>query len=447
MSSDSKSSKSKRSKSSSSRKGKSDSKHSKSKSSSGSKKGSSRRSSSKSDLKAEIEHKVDTNQQKNDTSENVTSIASFTSQSSFEQCENCHTKTASIYCTDCNLILCKDCSGQIHSIQSFMNHKTVPLSNVESFRTRCPIHPSNFALQWCCSCNTLVCQECQHQHLHESHLIIDLIEAFDRKRAQFHTLLSTQLPQLREQGLRRINEIKLFMEGIDREQNVIEVESRKIYDEIINELEHIGRQKKLHLESELQFIRTRLSRLQEFENMSMSRLHDQKSFEFLRNFDDISRQAKAVLSTPIEDTPLSPPPILYPRTLVEWRHQSKDLETLKNKIFDLQNDLNVRDLKIEELQQNKNDALDQKNKEILDWIKLNDTYAKRIDRLNMGCHFCGCKLSPISVNSFCPVRQELGQKPTSSLHHHFIHVSKLLDRFPELATQKQSFSKYDISQV
>jgi hypothetical protein len=94
---------------------------------------------------------------------------SLTDEKSEKVCEECETRLSTIFCRDCQVVYCHECSQDIHSRRVFRDHKVVPLMEVEQGLSKvtrvCHHHCRQF---YCQDCVVTLCSVCLI-HDHKSH--------------------------------------------------------------------------------------------------------------------------------------------------------------------------------------------------------------------------------------------------------------------------------------
>ena len=94
-------------------------------------------------------------------------------------CDNCCSKDATAYCTDCALFQCEDCCKSHDVLKVLKEHKVTTLKELDrcNFRTKttpsmCSKHTLGKLELYCCDCECLVCIECAYlDHPKQNHSV------------------------------------------------------------------------------------------------------------------------------------------------------------------------------------------------------------------------------------------------------------------------------------
>uniref|UniRef100_A0A6B2LCI8 RING-type domain-containing protein n=1 Tax=Arcella intermedia TaxID=1963864 RepID=A0A6B2LCI8_9EUKA len=79
-----------------------------------------------------------------------------------DPCQNCEKPTATLWCTQCLLALCPQCSTDIHAIRAMKTHSVVGIKEKKKSEPapKCPTHSNEDCKGFCCDCKRLVCTLC-----------------------------------------------------------------------------------------------------------------------------------------------------------------------------------------------------------------------------------------------------------------------------------------------
>ena len=99
------------------------------------------------------------------------------------KCCDCGSIGAEIWCKDCKDNYCNKCSTDAHSRRAFERHQRVPMKDKPVELKRCEEHPDQRLRYWC-SCEALICPDCQLSKRHKDHapiLIKEIVEDITKK--------------------------------------------------------------------------------------------------------------------------------------------------------------------------------------------------------------------------------------------------------------------------
>ncbi|KAL0207845.1 hypothetical protein P9112_010432 [Eukaryota sp. TZLM1-RC] len=145
-----------------------------------------------------------------------------------ELCPNCEDADATLFCKDCDVSFCQDCSSEVHQMKVFQSHHPVPISlRSELSLPRCPHHKGKTLSYFCTKCKVAFCDSCNSDRsennshsLHQNSLIpfTKAREFFTKQANELQTGLTTASIPLVEYGGKVLNLVK---ETIEENQSII----------------------------------------------------------------------------------------------------------------------------------------------------------------------------------------------------------------------------------
>ena len=99
------------------------------------------------------------------------------------KCCNCASVMAEFWCKDCPDSYCAKCFTEVHSLPRFKIHQRVPMKDKPVELKRCKEHLDERLKYWC-SCEALICRDCQISKQHRGHtpvLINEILEDITNK--------------------------------------------------------------------------------------------------------------------------------------------------------------------------------------------------------------------------------------------------------------------------
>ncbi|KAL0207842.1 hypothetical protein P9112_010429 [Eukaryota sp. TZLM1-RC] len=140
-----------------------------------------------------------------------------------ELCPNCEDADATLFCKDCDVSFCQDCSSEVHQMKVFQSHHPVPISlRSELSLPRCPHHKGKTLSYFCTKCKVALCDSCNSDRsennshsLHQDCLIpfTKAREIFTKQANELQTGLTTVSVPLVEYGGKVLNLVKETIEG------------------------------------------------------------------------------------------------------------------------------------------------------------------------------------------------------------------------------------------
>ncbi|CAF0861618.1 unnamed protein product [Adineta steineri] len=108
-----------------------------------------------------------------------------TRQSFLPQCDECQSTEADFWCIDCAISCCTTCSIAIHK-RALAQHRRVPISEKPIEIKRCSQHHDEKLKYWC-SCEKLICMDCQLSKQHKDHVAVPISEVIPGITEQLKT--------------------------------------------------------------------------------------------------------------------------------------------------------------------------------------------------------------------------------------------------------------------
>ncbi|KAL0219539.1 hypothetical protein P9112_005192 [Eukaryota sp. TZLM1-RC] len=136
-----------------------------------------------------------------------------------EPCKGCGEAPATLFCSDCELSFCKNCSDQAHTLKLFQSHTIVPLSQRSSVSLpKCPHHKGKQLDHYCTKCKVALCDSCglvDGHSLHPECLVpfAKAKEILSQQSNQLQESLATTTLPLVEAGDNVSNVVKETIEG------------------------------------------------------------------------------------------------------------------------------------------------------------------------------------------------------------------------------------------
>ena len=99
------------------------------------------------------------------------------------KCCNCGSAVAQFWCKDCPDSYCAKCFTDVHSLPRLKIHQRVPMKDKPLELKRCKEHPDQRLRYWC-SCEALICPDCQISEQHTGHkpfLITEVVKDITKK--------------------------------------------------------------------------------------------------------------------------------------------------------------------------------------------------------------------------------------------------------------------------
>ncbi|KAL0206572.1 hypothetical protein P9112_001879 [Eukaryota sp. TZLM1-RC] len=121
-------------------------------------------------------------------------------------CKGCEDAPATLFCSDCDSSLCKNCSDHAHILKMFQSHNIVPLSERSNVSLpKCPHHKAKQIEHYCTKCKVALCDSCgllQGHSLHHEALVSfsQAKEAFTKQIEEFQARASTITPLVVQSG-------------------------------------------------------------------------------------------------------------------------------------------------------------------------------------------------------------------------------------------------------
>ncbi|KAL0207889.1 hypothetical protein P9112_010476 [Eukaryota sp. TZLM1-RC] len=85
-------------------------------------------------------------------------------------CNNCLESDATLFCAQCQVTYCQQCSAQAHQMRVFKNHNIVPLEQKASLTSvKCPRHKTKTLEYFCSQCKVAICDSCGLLEGHAAH--------------------------------------------------------------------------------------------------------------------------------------------------------------------------------------------------------------------------------------------------------------------------------------
>ncbi|CAF1139485.1 unnamed protein product [Adineta steineri] len=118
------------------------------------------------------------------------------------QCDECQLAEAKLWCIDCATGYCTTCCTSIHK-RALAHHRQVPIGEKPIEIKRCEQHRDK-KLEYWCSCENLICMDCQLSKQHKDHTAIPISEVILHISAKLKTEFreaKTSLNQAVTQGM------------------------------------------------------------------------------------------------------------------------------------------------------------------------------------------------------------------------------------------------------
>ncbi|CAF1361319.1 unnamed protein product [Rotaria magnacalcarata] len=117
-------------------------------------------------------------------------------------CDECHLDAADLWCSDCDADYCRKCCDNLHKGRILSQHRRVPIEEKAAESKRCGFHHDE-KIRFLCSCEALICRDCQHSKEHKGHtpalideVVLDITEKLTTEFKEAQKFLS----QTKEQG-------------------------------------------------------------------------------------------------------------------------------------------------------------------------------------------------------------------------------------------------------
>ncbi|CAF1573998.1 unnamed protein product, partial [Adineta steineri] len=139
-------------------------------------------------------------------------------------CDNCNEKPGMNWCEKCAFHYCESCTKSVHSVKALQSHTIVPAS--EKTHSFCLEHSDEKFKYWCTQCHLLVCRDCL-LFKHKYHTFLSLKDAAMDAKGNL------------EKKTQEINEIKRNLTQFSTTtKNAIRQQQQKTIEER-NNIEHI----------------------------------------------------------------------------------------------------------------------------------------------------------------------------------------------------------------
>ncbi|CAF1164084.1 unnamed protein product [Adineta steineri] len=119
---------------------------------------------------------------------------------SLPECDDCQLTEANFWCIDCAISYCTTCSTTIHK-RARTHHRRVPIAEKPIELKRCEQHRDEKLKYWC-SCEKLICMDCQLSKQHKDHtavpiseVILDITEKLKTEFKEAQTSLNQAITQ------------------------------------------------------------------------------------------------------------------------------------------------------------------------------------------------------------------------------------------------------------
>eukprot|EP00755_Sulcionema_specki_P019207 Sspe_Gene.68863::Locus_40590_Transcript_1_2_Confidence_0.667_Length_1159::g.68863::m.68863/K07963/TRIM23, ARFD1; tripartite motif-containing protein 23 len=127
-----------------------------------------------------------------------------------DQCEECESHGAEVWCTMCCTSLCKGCFAVVHQPKTMRRHEAIPHSERPEPAEMCKMHPKQELTMYCSTHTCKVCVLCcddrtQGEHSGDDHTVIPIEEASrgaQLRLQQQHDKMVRQLEQVKEAALK-----------------------------------------------------------------------------------------------------------------------------------------------------------------------------------------------------------------------------------------------------
>ncbi|KAL0210237.1 hypothetical protein P9112_010321 [Eukaryota sp. TZLM1-RC] len=106
-------------------------------------------------------------------------------------CNDCLQADATLFCEQCDGVLCQECSSQLHEHRLLKNHNIVPLEKKASLASvKCPRHKTKNLEYFCTQCKVAICDSCGLLEGHAAHnqQLIPLLDAKEAVTEEVKTL-------------------------------------------------------------------------------------------------------------------------------------------------------------------------------------------------------------------------------------------------------------------
>ncbi len=164
-------------------------------------------------------------------------------------CDLCQKENAQMYCRDCKIYVCLQCSKKHKKRKMFKSHIVFPRGAIVC--SKCPIQPKK-AGYLCTSCNTFLCTTCVTNGICDSHSITLLHDAEESKRNELDNLkdeieecieYAQQYAQSHDALIvKKIHEIKVYMERTDKRCWELTHQIQKIGSTITTQMKNYERE-------------------------------------------------------------------------------------------------------------------------------------------------------------------------------------------------------------
>ncbi|KAL0239995.1 hypothetical protein GEMRC1_010103 [Eukaryota sp. GEM-RC1] len=156
-------------------------------------------------------------------------------------CFQCEEAPATLFCGDCDAVLCSDCSTTAHKLKMFRSHSVVPINQKPTISSsKCPRHPSKPLEHFCTKCLVSICDSCGLLMGHAKHCeeLIPLSQAkedFELQVKELHLSLSTATSKVsgtKEEVEKVVAEVLVNTQTMlyDLINNLVRESSQKIVD-------------------------------------------------------------------------------------------------------------------------------------------------------------------------------------------------------------------------
>lgn len=338
------------------------------------------------------------------------------------KCEGCFQGEGYVFCITCGKVFCRICDDQLHNlIPAFKSHERTPLTTLYSMTMNCYHH--NQPLRYYCeNCDEPVCNLClelgpHNNVLHKTTSIFDYYKnKFMFVKNKVDGVLTEKCNKIENLMLKIDNKIKEtkskvynIINGINKEYEFVTENLNKCSGKkkaVLNYNCALIQKDVMTINSILEFLKkSKISDIND--NISNNQNNDSntKMITFLLKYKSINETLEKIISKPIHAYSITNDEY---NELISWPN---DIDSINEKLIafdkikvlikikeDIIWNLLTKDKPIPELDKIRNES----HKEIEEWSKLGDKYAKEMDKYNMVCAYCGCYLDNTKVNEKCP---------------------------------------------